>query len=136
VSSSLARVASLALITLLAACSSGGGNGNVGTGPPSRCEAAPATLTAAVSTGLLGGTHLSRARMILDPERENVWLLAAEIDGPGVDDAGDIGVWATNRPNDPGTVYAVDSFAGQFSDWAQIPDPSVSEWQLARSCLE
>jgi hypothetical protein len=99
------------------------------------CQAAPNAIVEAIETGLLGGTRLSRTAMVRDPERSNVWLVAGEIDGPGVEEQGDVGVWATNNPQDPGTVYAVDPYADQFSDWGRIPDPSVSEWDLARSCL-
>jgi hypothetical protein len=90
----------------------------------------------AISTGLVGGTNLSAARMVKDPERQNVWLIAAEINGPGIESAGDVGVWATNNPDDPGTIFAVDSFAGEFSSWGRMPDASPSEWQLAQGCFE
>lgn len=73
--------------------------------------------------------------MIRDPERSNVYLIAAEIDGPGVEGAGEVGVWATNDPRDPVTIYAVDGYAGEFSDWATLPDATASEWTLARRCL-
>lgn len=102
---------------------------------PADCSEAPPAVLSAISTGLKGGTKLSRSAMIRDPDRSSVYLVAAEIDGPGVDGPGQVGVWATNRTDGSGSLFAVDNFAGQFSDWGKMPDASSSEWTLARSCL-
>jgi hypothetical protein len=56
-------------------------------------------VLAAISTGLLGGTNLGDAAMITDPERSNVSLIAAVIEGPGIEGSEAIGVWATNNPS-------------------------------------
>jgi hypothetical protein len=73
--------------------------------------------------------------MVRDPEREDIWLVAAELDGPGITGEGEIGVWAIDRPDDPVSIYSVDAFALQFSDWPRIEDPSLSERAFARACL-
>jgi hypothetical protein len=112
-----------------------GGRTSGGGGASSSCTSAPSAAVHAISTGLLGGTNLSRTAMVADPERQNVYLIAGEIDGPGVDGAGQVGVWATNKPSDPVVIYAVDPYAGQFSDWARLDGATLSEWELARGCL-
>jgi hypothetical protein len=129
---STSRDRHLALVVLvLAGCAS-----PVPDQPPSGlCEAAPAALVTAVSAGLVAGTSLTGARMVRDPEREDIWLVAAELDGPGIAEEGEIGVWATDRPDAPATIYSVDAFALQFSDWPRIPDPTTSERAFARACL-
>jgi hypothetical protein len=125
------RHLALVVVLVLAGCAS-----PVPDQPPSGlCEAAPDTLVTAVSAGLVAGTSLTGARMVRDPEREDTWLVAAELDGPGISGEGEIGVWATDRPDDPATIYSVDAFALQFSDWPRIPDPSFSERAFARACL-
>ena len=103
--------------------------------PSGLCEAAPAALVTAVSAGLVAGTSLTAARMVRDPEREDIWLVAAELDGPGISGEGEIGVWATDLPDDPTMIWSVDAFALQFSEWPRIPDPTLSERALARACL-
>ena len=118
-------------LVLVAGCSSQVANQS----PSGLCEAAPATLVTAVSAGLVAGTSLTGARMVRDPEREDTWLVAAELDGPGISGEGEIGVWATDRPDDPATIYSVDPFALQFSEWPRIPDPSSAERAFARACL-
>jgi len=125
-------------LIIIAACGTGGGGGQPADTPESKpegCGSAPAVALAAISTGLLGGTHLGTAAIISDPERSNVSLIAAVIEGPGIEGSDSIGVWATNNPSDPGTIYSVDAFATEFSEWPLMPDASVSEWQLARRCL-
>jgi hypothetical protein len=37
---------------------------------------------------------------------EKVYMVAADIQGPGLERAGDVGVWAINSPNAEGLVYA------------------------------
>ncbi|HEX4897313.1 MAG TPA: hypothetical protein VFV53_03030 [Candidatus Limnocylindrales bacterium] len=103
--------------------------------PSGLCEAAPAALVTAVSEGLVAGTSLTGARMVRDPEREDFWLVAAELDGPGITGEGEIGVWATDLPDDPTMIWSVDAFALEFSEWPRIPDPSLSEREFARACL-
>jgi len=102
---------------------------------PANCEAAPGALTAAISTGLLGGTHLSGARIVRHPDRSDVWLVAAEIDGPGVNGPGEFGVWATTDPSGSGSIFSISAFADEFSDWGDMPGPASSEAEFAASCL-
>jgi hypothetical protein len=119
------------VIVLVAGCSSQVADQS----PSGLCEAAPAALVTAVSAGLIAGTSLTGARIVRDPEREDIWLVAAELDGPGISGEGEVGVWATDRPDDPATIWSVDAFALQFSLWPRIPDPSSSERAFARACL-
>jgi hypothetical protein len=102
---------------------------------PANCEAAPSALAAAISSGLLGGTHLSGARMVRHPDRQDVWLIAAEIDGPGIDGPGEIGVWATTDPSGSGSIFSISAFADEFSDWGHMPGPASSEAEFGASCL-
>jgi hypothetical protein len=130
-STSRDRQLALAVVLVLAGCASPVADQS----PSGLCEAAPAALVTAVSEGLVTGTSLTEARMVRDPERDDTWLVAAELDGPGITGEGEIGVWATDRPDDPTMIWSVDAFALQFSDWPRIPDPSASERAFARACV-
>jgi hypothetical protein len=125
------RRLALVVVLVLAGCASPVADQS----PSGLCEAAPAALVTAVSAGLVAGASLTGARMVRDPAREDIWLVAAELDGPGITGEGEIGVWATDRPDDPTMIWSVDAFALQFSEWPRIPDPSLSEREFARACL-
>jgi hypothetical protein len=113
---------------LLAACGSSRAGGQAVS-----CQPAGAAIVTAISTGLVGGTHLSNAKATRDPERQNVWLVAARIEGPSM--SGQVGVWATNDLSASGLIYAVDGFADQFSDWGPLPDRSATESEIGRGCF-
>ena len=125
------RLVLVVVLVLAAGCSSPAADQS----PSGLCEAAPAALVTAVSEGLIADTSLTGARMVRDPEREDIWLVAAELDGPGITGEGEVGVWATDLPDDPTMIWSVDAFALQFSEWPRIPDPTSSERAFARACL-
>lgn len=79
-------------------------------------------MIAAIAQGLTvdgGGTlDASTARAVRSADFERVYFIAAEIDGPGMEAAGEVGVWASNRLEPgAGLVFAVDGLAHEFSDW-------------------
>ncbi len=70
--------------------------------------------------------------------------MAAEIDGPGLEGPGTVGIWATNsEPSGPveGLIFAVDPAAQEFSDWGHgdETDAQFSQFddgaQEAEACL-
>lgn len=89
-----------------------------------------------------GGGSLRDGVAVRSQDHENVWYLAAEIDGEGMNESGDVGVWATSRnptTNSPGLLFAVDAFAQEFSDWGSGPPETFSSGdrgvRSARDCL-
>jgi hypothetical protein len=112
----------------------------------SRCERASDVLLGAIETGLTvtAGGSLRSGFGVRSDDFERVWFVAAEIDGPGMEDAGDVGVWATNTAPDVqnaadiGLIFAVDGFAQEFSDWgADAPEQFSMEddgAEEARAC--
>jgi hypothetical protein len=44
-------------------------------------------------------------------------MVAADIQGTGMEGDGEIGVWATNSLDGSGSIFAVDGLAKEFSDW-------------------
>ncbi|HUQ40287.1 MAG TPA: hypothetical protein VM030_09040 [Acidimicrobiales bacterium] len=84
------------------------------------CQAAAPGLLATVGTGLTvsGGGTLSRGQVVRSKGAVRVWLLAAEIDGPGIEAPGHVGVWSmpTLEPV-AGDIASADDLARQFSRW-------------------
>ena len=128
------RLAAFALVAA-AGCSAGTGTSTTA----SRCDDVPAALVQAIAGGLTlqGGGPLSRASAVRSSSFEKVWFVAAEIDGPGMEKSGNVGVWVTNDLSANGVIGAVDGLAREFSDWGVRSDVSRSDdgYQAARACL-
>lgn len=115
---SAARVTVLTLVACAVAL--GGCSSN---GDPARCLPASTALTATI----LGGAQPSagsltpiKASAVLSTEFKSVYLVAIRFKAAGVDEQ--TGVWAVNNLTSPGTTFAVDGFARQFTTWPSGPD--------------
>ena len=84
-----------------------------------RCLAVSAKKLKNIATGLTigGGGTLTNGFAVKSNDYEEVWFIAALIDGPSMG-KGVVGIWASNRleAND-GLIFAIDGFAEEFSDW-------------------
>lgn len=84
-----------------------------------RCVAVSTKKLKNIATGLTvgGGGTLTNGFAVKSNDYEEVWFIAAVIDGPGMG-KGVVGIWASNRleAND-GLIFAIDGFAEEFSDW-------------------
>ena len=86
----------------------------------SRCEDAALIAAEGISFGLTvsGGGSLRDAMAVKSNDYVNAFFIAAEIDGPGLEGEGDIGVWVSNSLEPGGgVIYAVDGMANEFTDW-------------------
>jgi hypothetical protein len=130
------RHLSVAIIALLAASA-------VGCSSPdtSRCVPARTTLLDAIATGLtVSGGSLTGGQAVRSTDFSRVWFVAAKIHATGVDD---VGVWATNTDpsvsseGEVGSIFAVDGFAKEFTDWGPAPNGiSMSDdgAEIAQAC--
>lgn len=86
----------------------------------SSCSNASSALLTAIEQGLTvtGGGSLSEGATVKSADFSEVWFVAAEIDGPGMEGGGEVGVWATNSLSGSGSIFAVNAIANEFSDWA------------------
>ena len=85
-----------------------------------RCEDASTIASEGIAFGLTvsGGGTLRDAQAVKSDDFENVYFIAAEIDGPGMEGNGDIGLWASNSLEPGGgLIFAVNGLAKEFSDW-------------------
>lgn len=93
-----------------------------------RCEPADPELLALIAQRLTvaGGGDLRNGWMVRSGDFGQVYFVAAEITGEGMEDV--VGLWATNEPTKPGLLVSVDGVANEFSDWL---DGRKSDAQLS-----
>lgn len=67
------------------------------------------------------GRLRNEAFAVRSDDYSKVWMVAAEVDAPGLEGVGDIAVWGTNedpsRRTSSGLILRANSIAGEFSDW-------------------
>lgn len=84
-----------------------------------RCELVSSAVLNAIAEGLTmtGGGTLRNGYAVKSDDFSKVYMVAADIQGTGMEGDGEIGVWATNSLDGTGLIFAVDSLAKEFSDW-------------------
>ena len=91
----------------------------------SRCQPASQAQIKAIELGvqdIASYNHVYLARAVKSRDFNNVWMVAAALEGPGLEPKKTIGVWAMGgSPDEPGPVFAVNGFAKTFSIY---PDAS------------
>jgi hypothetical protein len=118
------------LLVVLAACSgtetAEGDNGTESppaTGAPTtvtgRCEKVSSAVLNAIAEGLTvtGGGTLRGGYAVKSDDFSKVYMVAADIQGSGMEGNREVGVWATNSLDGTGLIFAVDGYAKEFSDW-------------------
>jgi hypothetical protein len=91
-----------------------------GTGPVSRCIDAPVALVKRVEQGLTlpAGGRLRAVKAVKSKEFTYLYVIAADIQSPGLDGRNDIGVWSTNSlQSDAPLIFAVNHLARRSSNW-------------------
>jgi hypothetical protein len=113
---------------LLAAC--GGSSAK----QEERCLDVPLGIVGAIAAGIDFTTSAEPrgAQAVKSGDFETVWFVAADLEGPGLDGEGDIGVWATNNIElaGMGTIMAVNEVAQDFTDW---PDADSTDAAITMS---
>jgi hypothetical protein len=115
---------------MLAACSgteTAGSNNRTespqATSPPTtvvgRCEKISSAVLSAIAEGLTvsGSGTLRNGYAVKSKDFSKVYMVAADIQGIGMEGEGEVGVWATNSLDGTGLVFAVDGLAKEFTDW-------------------
>ena len=96
-----------------------------------RCEKVSNALLNAIAEGLTvsGGGTLREGYAVKSNDFAKVYMVAADIQGTGMEGDAEIGVWATNSLDGSGSIFAVDGLAKEFSDWgdADTIDANITE---------
>lgn len=84
-----------------------------------RCERVSSAVLNAIAEGLTveGGGTLRNGYAVKSDDFSKVYMVAADIQGAGMEGDGEVGVWATNSLDGAGLIFAVDGLAKEFSDW-------------------
>ena len=84
-----------------------------------RCELVSSAVLNAIAEGLTvtGGGTLRNGYAVKSDDFSKVYMVAADIQGTGMEGDGEVGVWATNSLDGGGLIFAVDGLAKKFSDW-------------------
>src|SRR5215212_8047147 len=87
----------------------------------SRCVSVPTQVLEGIATGLTvdGGGYLRGGKAVKSRDLDDTWFVAADIEGPSLDGADQIGVWATHgiTLSDVGPIYPAEALADEFTDW-------------------
>ena len=100
---------------------------NESSAPSNRCVAVSAAkLESMLPLTAAGGGTLRNGWAVVSADYSKVWFLAAEMDFAGAEGNGEIGVWAVNDLAPYyGTIFSVNSFALEFTDWGNGPATSA-----------
>jgi hypothetical protein len=84
-----------------------------------RCVPAGSTVIDGISEGLTvtGGGFLRNGWAVRSDDFRRIYFVGGEIDGPGIEGDGNVGLWAVNSLDEPALVFSINSTAREFSDW-------------------
>jgi hypothetical protein len=113
------RVAFVLCAAALAGC---GGDDETTSPPPtdssSRCQPADSALMTPLGNALENERdRLTNGHFVKSRDHEDIYFISAELDGPGFEDPGDIGTWATTSPGGAAAIYSIDEFAKDHTSW-------------------
>lgn len=87
----------------------------------SRCQPASTRQIDNIRSGVKDiaiNNDISSIWAVKSGDYDNVWFVAAQITGPGINAGDAIGLWAiSGDPTNPGLTYSVNSMANEFSSW-------------------
>ena len=56
-------------------------------------------------------------QIVKSADHDDIWFVSAELEGPGFQDPGDVGTWATTSPGGAEAIYSVDDIAKDHTSW-------------------
>ena len=75
----------------------------------------------AIGLEVTAGGRLIGAQAVRSEDFTQAWFVAADIQGPGIEGHGQIGLWITNRLHKSVGFFAINPLAAEFSDWGRSP---------------
>jgi len=127
----------IATIVLLLAAVGCSGSATTSSTTLSRCEVVGQALSGSIAAGLTvqGGGTLRGAQAVKSTEYDKVWMVSADIEGPGLGGKDNIGTWATNDLTGNGMIFSVNAVAREFSQWGPGLKPSDDGVAESRACV-
>lgn len=98
---------------------------------PEGCEPVRGPVRDAISTGLQHGSRLGKARGVRVGE---VYVVAADLQGPGLGGKEDVARFVVGDLREQGYVFSADAVADAFSDWGRKTPDGVDQF-MADDCL-
>ena len=93
----------------------------------SACEPATSDVMTPIGNKLMPeGVRASDGRYVRSDDHEQMYFVSAELDGPGLEGAGDVATWATPSVGGAEAIYAVDELAKEHSDWRPADEVDVT----------
>ena len=112
---------------------------NGDSGGSARCLNVSGAKLNDIEQGLEPGLSLRNGQAVRSDDYEQVYMIAADIQGPGLEGSDDVGVWSSNslRANQ-GLVFAVDAVAREFTNWGRLPNSSSTDHGVreAKRCVD
>jgi hypothetical protein len=91
-----------------------------------RCQHVPTWIVKGISSSLDSGLSIRGARAVRSTAFKRVWLIAADLQGAGLEADNDFATWASNGlDTGNGLIYSADSTAEEFSDLGPLPGGSA-----------
>jgi hypothetical protein len=91
--------------------------------PSPRCQTASIRQTKNIRDGVqstASSNDIGSAWAVKSGDYQNVWFVAAEIKGPGIEPGQVIGLWAiSGDPDDPGLTFSANAIAFLYSGYGE-----------------
>jgi hypothetical protein len=115
----LRRAGALALLALaLAGCGGDDDESSSASADDLRCEPATSAIMTPLANALTNKQdRLVNGQVVKSADHDDIWFVSAELDGPGFEDPGDVGTWATTSPGGGEAIYSVDDIAKDHTSW-------------------
>ena len=114
------RYAAAVLVAALAVAGCGGDDDESASPPAApanlRCEAATSALMTPLASSLKNERdRLRNGWVVKSGDHEDIYFISAELDGPGLQNPGDVVTFATNSPGGADAIYSVNDLAKDHS---------------------
>ena len=116
------RVVTLAGFVVLALAGCGGDDDDATTTPPAptdpRCEQATSAIMTPLGNAVKNELdRFTNGWIVKSQDHPDIYFVSAELDGPGFEDPGDVGTWATTSPGGAEAIFSIDDLAKDHTSW-------------------
>jgi hypothetical protein len=111
------RIALLLAVAALAGCG-GDDDDEAASSADPRCEPATSAIMTPLGDAVKNEQdRLVNGQMVKSRDHDDIYFISAELEGPGFEDPGDVGTWATTSPGGSKAIFSVDDIAKDHTTW-------------------